>query len=114
MKIIDISCWYNDSAVAFVEDGIIKAAVLEERFSRNRHDPKFPINSLLWIQEKYNLEINEIEYIAYYEDLFLKLSRIRYANALSWSVSLKNFKKDIDSQEKREIIIKKKLTIIVN
>ena len=66
MKILGISCLYQDSAIAFIEDGIIKSAVQEERFSRNKHDPYFPINSLLWILDKYNLEINDIDYTDLY------------------------------------------------
>ena len=54
----------------FVEDGIVKAAV-QERFSRKKHDPNFPINALMWIMEKYNLE-TKIDYIAYYENPNIK------------------------------------------
>lgn len=39
MRVIGISCWYHDSAVAYIENGHIKCAVQEERFSRKKHDP---------------------------------------------------------------------------
>ena len=76
MQILGISCWYHDSAVAFIKDGIVKCAVQEERFTRKKHDPNFPINSILWILEKYKLDINEFDYIAFYEDPNLKYKRI--------------------------------------
>ena len=104
MKIIGISCWYHDSAVVFVEDGIVKAAVQEERFSRKKHDPNFPINALMWIMEKYNLEINKIDYIAYYENPNIKLNRIKYTHALSWPFSFKSTKRIFILRIKRIIL----------
>ncbi|PPR42465.1 MAG: hypothetical protein CFH30_00553, partial [Alphaproteobacteria bacterium MarineAlpha8_Bin1] len=41
-KIIGISAFYHDSAVALVEDGKILYASQEERFSRKKHDSSFP------------------------------------------------------------------------
>ena len=46
MKILGISCYYHDSAATIIVNNEIIAAVQEERFSRNKHTPKFPINSM--------------------------------------------------------------------
>ena len=112
MKVIGISCWYHDSAVSYIENGLIKSAVQEERFSRKKHDPNFPINSLLWILEENQIEINDIDYIAYYEDAKLKLNRINYSHALNWPYSYKRYLKDMNSQNEKsniESFIVKKL-----
>ena len=45
-KILGISAFYHDSAAALIEDGNIIAAVQEERFSRRKHDDRFPINAI--------------------------------------------------------------------
>ena len=42
MRVLGISAFYHDSAAALVEDGAIVAAAQEERFSRRKHDPRFP------------------------------------------------------------------------
>tara|TARA_B100001989_G_scaffold252855_1_gene236608 strand:- start:838 stop:2628 length:1791 start_codon:yes stop_codon:yes gene_type:complete len=112
MKVIGISCWYHDSAVAFIEDGLVISAVQEERFTRKKHDPNFPINALLWTLEEFKLDINNLDYIAYYEDPRLKLSRIKYTHAIKWPKSFYEFKKDIKSQEQKvsiERFLRKKL-----
>jgi carbamoyltransferase len=45
-KILGISAFYHDSAAALIEDGIIIAAVQEERFTRKKHDETFPVNAI--------------------------------------------------------------------
>ena len=42
MNILGISSFYHDSAAALVSDGQIRSAVQEERFSRKKHDHRFP------------------------------------------------------------------------
>ena len=46
MKILGISAYYHDSAAALVVDGEVKAAAQEERFSRRKHDCRFPANAV--------------------------------------------------------------------
>ena len=48
MKILGLSAYYHDSAAVLVEDGIIKAAAQEERFTRKKHDPGFPRQAILY------------------------------------------------------------------
>jgi len=46
MNILGILAYYHDSAAALVADGDILTAVQEERFSRKKHDARFPINTV--------------------------------------------------------------------
>jgi carbamoyltransferase len=46
MRILGISAFFHDSAVALVEDGRILFAAQEERFSRKKHDSEFPEHAL--------------------------------------------------------------------
>ncbi len=46
MDILGISCFYHDSAACLVRDGKIIAAAQEERFTRKKHDPRFPNNAI--------------------------------------------------------------------
>ena len=40
--ILGLSAFYHDSAAALIIDGEIVAAAQEERFSRKKHDERFP------------------------------------------------------------------------
>lgn len=79
MKIIGISAFYHDSAAALIESGNIIAAAQEERFSRKKHDKRFPVNSIKFILEYSDLSINDIDVIVYYENPRLKLVRLLYS-----------------------------------
>ena len=46
MRILGISAYYHDSAAALVEDGRVVAAAQEERFTRKKHDPGFPMHAV--------------------------------------------------------------------
>ena len=46
MRILGISCYFHDAAAALLEDGVLVAAVEEERFTRKKHDYDFPINAI--------------------------------------------------------------------
>ena len=50
-KILGISAFYHDSAAALVINGEIISAVQEERFSRIKHDSKYPYNAIEFIKE---------------------------------------------------------------
>ncbi len=75
-NIIGISCFYHDSAAAYIKDGEIVSAVQEERFSRIKHDNSFPLKSINFIISSNKLKINEIDYFVFYEKPFLKFDRI--------------------------------------
>ena len=75
MKILGISAYYHDSAACILDKGIILSAVQEERFSRVKHDKSFPINAIKYCLDINNIKPNEIDYIAYYDNWFLKKKR---------------------------------------
>lgn len=76
MYILGISAYYHDSAAALLKDGVVVAAIQEERLTRVKHDTSFPINAILRIFEKENISISQIEKIVYYEKPFWKFERI--------------------------------------
>ena len=45
MIVLGISAYYHDSAAAIVRDGVVVNAAQEERFTRKKHDPGFPVNA---------------------------------------------------------------------
>lgn len=76
MNILGISAFYHDSAACLVRDGEIIAATQEERFSRKKHDPGFPINAVKYCIKEGKIYPKEIDYIAFYDKPFLKFERI--------------------------------------
>ena len=76
MNILGISAFYHDSAAALIIDGKIIAAAQEERFSRKKHDHRFPINAVKYCLDESKLTISDIDYVAFYDKPFLKFERI--------------------------------------
>lgn len=76
MKVLGISAFYHDSAVALIEDGNILFAAQEERYTRQKHDPRFPASALLQCLKSTNTVLSEIETIVFYEKPFIKFERL--------------------------------------
>ena len=74
--VLGISCFYHDSAAALIIDGEIIAAAQEERFSRKKHDPRFPINAINYCLEEGKINNIDIDAIAFYDNPVKSLDRI--------------------------------------
>ncbi len=74
--ILGISCFYHDSAASLICDGEIISAVQEERFSRKKHDSKFPENAIKYCLKSNNLDLRDIKKIVYYEKPLLTFERL--------------------------------------
>ena len=75
-SILGISAFYHDSAAALIVDGKIISAAQEERFSRKKHDARYPINAVNFVLGHSNLKLNQIDYIVFFEKPFLKFERL--------------------------------------
>lgn len=76
MHVLGISAFYHDSAAALVSDGKILAAAQEERFTRKKHDPSFPVNAIASCLKEANLAAKAIDRIVFYEKPFIKFERL--------------------------------------
>ena len=76
VHVLGISGLYHDSAAALVSDGVIVAAAQEERFSRKKHDPRFPVHAINYCLEAAQLEARDLSAIVYYENPMLVMDRI--------------------------------------
>ncbi|MEY4566526.1 MAG: Decarbamoylnovobiocin carbamoyltransferase [Planctomycetota bacterium] len=74
--ILGISAFYHDSAAALIVDGQIVAAAQEERFTRIKHDPAFPLHSIEYCLAEAGLKPADIDYIAFYEKPLTKFERL--------------------------------------
>ena len=76
MKVLGISAFYHDSAAALIEDGRIVAAAQEERFSRRRHDARFPSLAIASCLQVARTKVEDIDLVVFYEKPFLKFERL--------------------------------------
>jgi carbamoyltransferase len=76
MNILGISAFYHDSAAALVRDGEIIAAAQEERFTRKKHDNRFPSNAVDYCLGAGGLTSDKLDYVVFYEKPLLKFERL--------------------------------------
>lgn len=76
MNILGISAFYHDSAAALLCDGDILAAAQEERFSRKKHDPRFPGHAVEYCLREGGITIDQVDYVAFYDKPLIKFERL--------------------------------------
>jgi carbamoyltransferase len=76
VRILGLSAFYHDSAAALVEEGRIVAAAQEERFSRRKHDARFPHHALAYCLDAAGVGLDSVDFVAFYDKPFLKFERL--------------------------------------
>src|SRR3954463_15520254 len=74
--ILGISAFYHDSAAALVVDGRVVAAAQEERFSRVKHDERFPARAVDYCLREAGLRPDQLDYVAFYDKPLTKFERL--------------------------------------
>ena len=75
-NILGISAYYHDSAAALLKDGELAAAAQQERFSRRKHDARFPGDAIRYCLESQDLRLNELDRIVFYDKPLIKFERL--------------------------------------
>ena len=75
-NILGISAFYHDSAAAIIKDGKIISAAQEERFTRVKHDSRYPHNAVNFVLKYSNLKLSDVDNIVFFEKPFLKFERL--------------------------------------
>jgi len=76
LNILGISAYYHDSAACLVQDGKIVAAAQEERFSRKKHDSRFPGNAVEFCLEAGGIKTSDLDLVTFYDKPLLKFDRL--------------------------------------
>lgn len=76
MNILGISAYYHDSAACLIKDGVIVAAAQQERFSRIKHDHRFPHDSIAYCLDYGKITANDLDYVVFYDKPFIKFERL--------------------------------------
>ena len=74
--ILGISAYYHDSAACIVRDGEIVAAAQEERFSRIKHDHRFPSRAVEYCLREAGITAADLDHVAFYDKPWLKFERL--------------------------------------
>ncbi len=80
--ILGVSAFYHDAAAALVRDGKIIAAAQEERFTRKKHDPRFPTNAINYCLEEAFIDAADLDAIIFYDNPLATFDRV-VENALA-------------------------------
>jgi carbamoyltransferase len=76
VRILGLSAYYHDSAAALVVDGRVVAAAQEERFTRRKHDPRFPFDAIAFCLSHAGITPDDVDHVVFYEKPFLKFERL--------------------------------------
>ncbi len=76
VTVLGISAYFHDSAAALVRDGVILAAAQEERFTRIKHDARFPAKAIASCLHCAGITADDVDYVTFYEKPLLKFDRL--------------------------------------
>jgi len=76
MNILGLSAFYHDSAACLVRDGVILAAAQQERFTRIKHDYRFPHDAIAYCLKEGGITAPDLDYVVFYDKPFIKFERI--------------------------------------
>ncbi len=74
--ILGISAYYHDSAAALIANGQIAAAAQEERFSRKKHDARFPRNAIEFCLQEAGIRLQDVDHVVFYDKPLIKFERL--------------------------------------
>ncbi len=80
MYILGVSCFYHDAAACLLKDGKVVAAAEEERFTRKKHDIRFPIHAIEYCLKEAGITAKQLDHVAFYEKPLLKFERILFSH----------------------------------
>ncbi len=108
-KVLGISAFYHDSAAALTIDGKVIAAAQEERFTRIKHTPDFPINAIKYCLEESGHSIDELDAVVFYDKPMLKFERLLETYYAFAPRGLFSFLKAIPVWLKEKMFLKKQI-----
>ncbi|MBI3491760.1 MAG: carbamoyltransferase, partial [Acidobacteria bacterium] len=108
--VLGISAFFHDSAAALVIDGEIVAAAQEERFSREKHDARFPKRAIDYCLAEGGLRPEDVQYVAFYEKPLVKFERL-LETYLSYAPSgFRSFSTALPEWLKRKLFMRRVIT----
>ena len=75
-SVLGISAYYHDSAAALLRGGELIAAAQEERFSRKKHDSRFPEHAIQYCLQEAGLSLDAVDQVVFYDKPLVKFERL--------------------------------------
>jgi carbamoyltransferase len=110
MRVLGISAYYHDSAAALVDDGFIVAAAQEERFTRKKHDSRFPSNAVGYCLAEGRVGLDGVDRVVFYDKPFLKFERLIETYLAFAPRGFKSFRMSIPLWLREKLFLKDLLT----
>ena len=76
MYILGLSGYYHDSAACLLKDGEIVGAAQEERFTRKKHDARFPAAAAAWCLNSAGIKLTDVDQVVFYDKPLIKFERL--------------------------------------
>jgi len=103
VDVLGISALYHDAAAALVRDGRIVAAAQQERFSRRKHDPSFPIDAIRYCLEEAEVGPDDLTLVAYYDKPISTFVRILKSYVAAGPRGLRTFPTAMTEWSRRKL-----------
>jgi carbamoyltransferase len=107
--ILGISAYYHDSAAALLCNGEIVAAAQEERFTRRKHDPRFPRNAVRYCCSEAGIDAAALDYVVFYEHPFVKFERLLETYVTFAPSGFHSFRKALPSWARTKLRLPQKI-----
>jgi carbamoyltransferase len=91
IHILGLSAYYHDSAACLIRNGEIIAAAQEERFTRKKHDHRFPTHAVAYCLKEADLKAQDLDFVAFYDKPLIKFERLLETYLAYAPVGLKSF-----------------------
>ena len=91
MNILGISAFYHDSAACLLQDGRLVAAGQEERWSRKKHDFRFPARAARYCLRQAGIKAADLDLVIFYDKPFIKFERLLETYLSYAPVGIKSF-----------------------
>lgn len=96
--VLGVSSGYHDAAAALVVDGVVVAAIQEERLSRIKNDPALPVQAMRACLAQGGLDAGALDRVVFYEDPYAKLERVLTTTLANAPRSLRQFPRAMAAQ----------------
>src|SRR3954470_1272765 len=64
--LLGITCNIHESSAALVRNGMLVAAAEEERFTRRKHDSRFPAHAIAYCLREAGISMRDLSYAGFY------------------------------------------------
>src|SRR4051812_38612916 len=107
--VLGVSSYYHDSAAALLRDGEIVAAAQEERFSRKKHDERFPSGAINYCLDQAGIRLPDVSHVAFYDKPLVKFERLLETYLAYAPAGFKSFATAMPVWLKDKLFLKKTL-----